>query len=84
MTKIAIIGSGLIGRAWATVFATHGFDVALHDQTVEIAETAHGHIKKNLDDLDRHGLIKDKKQALAHIPCAGKWSRDIGRQTRFV
>lgn len=70
MTKIAIIGSGLIGRAWATVFATHGFEVALHDQTVEIAEKAHGHIKKNLDDLDRHGLIKDKKQALAHIRVA--------------
>ena len=70
MAKIAIIGSGLIGRAWATVFATHGFDVALHDRTVEIAETAHGHIKKNLDDLARHGLIADKKQALARITVA--------------
>ena len=70
MAKFAIIGSGLIGRAWATVFATHGFDVALHDRTVEIAETAHGHIKKNLDDLARHGLIADKKQALARITVA--------------
>ena len=70
VTKIAIIGSGLIGRAWATVFATHGFEVALHDQTVEIAQTAHGHIRKNLDDLARHGLIKDKKQAYARIRVA--------------
>jgi L-gulonate 3-dehydrogenase len=70
VTKIAIIGSGLIGRAWATVFATHGFDVALHDQTVEIAETARQYIRKNLDDLARHGLVVDKKQAFARITVA--------------
>ena len=32
MTKIAIIGSGFIGRAWAITFARAGFDVALADK----------------------------------------------------
>ena len=36
MTKMAIVGAGLIGRAWATVFSSHGFEVALHDQTADI------------------------------------------------
>ncbi|WP_431197449.1 3-hydroxyacyl-CoA dehydrogenase NAD-binding domain-containing protein, partial [Streptococcus pneumoniae] len=29
MPKVAIVGSGLIGRAWATVFASHGWTTAL-------------------------------------------------------
>ena len=32
MTNVAIIGAGLIGRAWAIVFARAGFDVTLWDQ----------------------------------------------------
>ncbi|HSU06679.1 MAG TPA: 3-hydroxyacyl-CoA dehydrogenase NAD-binding domain-containing protein, partial [Acetobacteraceae bacterium] len=28
MTQIAVIGAGLIGRAWTIVFARAGFDVA--------------------------------------------------------
>lgn len=48
MTKIAIVGSGLIGRAWATVFASHGFTVALHDVKPEAAKAARTHIGKNL------------------------------------
>ena len=29
--KIAIIGTGLVGRAWSTVFARAGFRVVLYD-----------------------------------------------------
>ena len=29
MPRVAIIGSGLIGRAWAMVFARAGWDAAL-------------------------------------------------------
>ena len=31
MTQVAIVGAGLIGRAWTIVFARAGFDVALWD-----------------------------------------------------
>ena len=32
MTNVAVIGAGLIGRAWSIVFARAGFSVALWDQ----------------------------------------------------
>ena len=31
MTQVAVVGAGLIGRAWSIVFARAGFDVALWD-----------------------------------------------------
>jgi len=70
MTKIAIVGSGLIGRAWATVFASHGFDVALHDVAPGAAEAARAHIATNLEELAGHGLVDDPKGSLARIRVA--------------
>jgi L-gulonate 3-dehydrogenase len=70
MTKIAIVGSGLIGRAWATIFASHGFDVALHDVKQEVAKAALAHIGRNLRELAGHGLVDDPKGALARISIA--------------
>ena len=70
MSRIAIVGSGLIGRAWATVFASHGFDVAMQDVKQEAAEVARAHIGKNLRELASHGLVEDPKGALARIRVA--------------
>lgn len=70
MTKIAIVGSGLIGRAWATVFASHGFEVALYDLKHEAAQAARAHIGTNLEELAGHGLVDDPKGALARIRVA--------------
>jgi L-gulonate 3-dehydrogenase len=70
MTKIAIVGSGLIGRAWATVFASHGFMVALHDVKPEAAKSARAHIGKNLRELAGHGLVDDPAGSLARIRVA--------------
>lgn len=70
MSKIAIVGSGLIGRAWATVFASHGFDVALHDVKSEAAKAARAHIGRNLRELAGHGLVDDPKASLARITVA--------------
>lgn len=70
MPKIAIVGSGLIGRAWATVFSSHGFDVALYDVKPEAAKAARAHIGRNLRELQGHGLVDDPKAALARIRVA--------------
>lgn len=70
MTRIAIVGSGLIGRAWATVFASHGFDVAMHDAKPEAAKASRDHIATNLRELKSHGLVDDPKAALARIRIA--------------
>jgi 3-hydroxyacyl-CoA dehydrogenase len=58
MKKIAIVGSGLIGRAWATVFAGHGFDVALYDPSPAAAEAARAHVALNLAELSSLGIIE--------------------------
>jgi 3-hydroxyacyl-CoA dehydrogenase len=39
--SVAVIGSGLIGRSWATVIAAAGCEVALYDAVPSAAETAH-------------------------------------------
>ncbi|HEY5798315.1 MAG TPA: 3-hydroxyacyl-CoA dehydrogenase [Bosea sp. (in: a-proteobacteria)] len=70
MTNIAIVGSGLIGRAWATVFASHGFAVALHDVAAGAAEAARSHIGTNIEELAGHGLVADPKGSLARIRVA--------------
>ncbi len=70
MTKIAIIGSGLIGRAWATIFASHGFEVAIHDPIPGVAEAARAHIGRNLRELAGHGLVDDPATALKRIRLA--------------
>ncbi len=70
MTKIAIIGSGLIGRAWATIFASHGFEVAMHDPVPGVAKAARAHIGRNLRELAEHGLVDDPAAALKRIRLA--------------
>lgn len=70
MTKIAIIGSGLIGRAWATIFASHGFEVAMHDPVPGVAKAARAHIGRNLRELAGHGLVDDPAAALKRIRLA--------------
>ncbi|MCZ8185962.1 MAG: 3-hydroxyacyl-CoA dehydrogenase [Beijerinckiaceae bacterium] len=68
--KIAIVGSGLIGRAWATVFAGNGFDVALYDVVPGVATKARAHIGRNLRELAGFGLVEDPKAAIARIRVA--------------
>jgi 3-hydroxyacyl-CoA dehydrogenase len=70
MTRIAIVGSGLIGRSWATVFAGHGFDVALFDPAPGVAAAARKHIGRNLQELAGHGLVADPAASLARIRVA--------------
>ncbi len=67
MQNIALIGAGLIGRAWAMVFARAGKNVAICDATPAILDRAMGLIREGLDDLARHGLAADPKAALARI-----------------
>lgn len=70
MAKIAIVGSGLIGRAWAGIFASHGFDVALYDVKTDAAEAAKAHIATNLEEQASFGLVKDPKGSAARLSVA--------------
>jgi L-gulonate 3-dehydrogenase len=65
--RIAIIGAGLIGRAWSMVFARAGRAVALYDVDRSVLPAALATIKGNLADLAANGLIDDPEAALARI-----------------
>jgi L-gulonate 3-dehydrogenase len=56
---VGIIGSGLIGRAWAIVFARGGCNVRLADASKPQAEQALGIIRTGLDDLNGAGLLTE-------------------------
>ncbi|MGP1614559.1 MAG: 3-hydroxyacyl-CoA dehydrogenase [Pollutimonas bauzanensis] len=64
MEKIAIIGAGLIGCAWASVFARAGHPVALHDVDAQALASAGGAIETNLAALYEAGLISETPQAV--------------------
>lgn len=70
--RIAIVGAGFIGRAWAIVFARAGCRVAVYDDSPAALAGCQVLLAENLRDLDRHGLLGDSPEAvLARIvPCA--------------
>lgn len=57
MTRVAIIGSGFIGRAWTITFARAGYSVALWDQDKDAPQKAIDFIRAVLPDLDANGLL---------------------------
>lgn len=57
MTKVAIIGSGFIGRAWAITYARAGFDVALYDADRNALPAARDYIAGLLPDLAEYDLL---------------------------
>lgn len=64
MEKIAIVGAGLIGCAWASVFARAGYPVVLHDADAKALAAAPGSIEANLRALHEIGLITETPQAI--------------------
>jgi L-gulonate 3-dehydrogenase len=67
MPAVAIIGSGLIGRAWANVFARAGWKVRLWDPEPLVREKAVGLVADSLQELARHGLVQDPGAAAARV-----------------
>jgi 3-hydroxyacyl-CoA dehydrogenase len=63
MTKIAVIGTGLIGRSWAIVFARAGFSVSLWDAHPQAVTAALEFIARRLPELAAHGLLQDRTEA---------------------
>lgn len=64
MEKIAVIGAGLIGSAWATVFARAGYSVVLHDVNPEVMTSALVAINANLAKLYVAGLITEQPETV--------------------
>ncbi|MCB8888136.1 3-hydroxyacyl-CoA dehydrogenase [Vreelandella malpeensis] len=65
--KIAVVGAGLIGRAWAIVFARAGLEVRLFDIDIQQLDQVRGLIDESLDDLKSAGLIEAPSQVASRI-----------------
>jgi len=64
---VAVVGAGLIGRAWAIVFARGGVAVRLHDTDATALDAAGARIDAALDDLHRFGLLDHPATVRARI-----------------
>ncbi len=81
--NVAIVGVGLIGRAWATIFARAGWNVRLTDPHEPTLQAAPALIHDELRALQRHGLAKDIDAAMARISVADSLA-DALRDVTFV
>jgi 3-hydroxyacyl-CoA dehydrogenase len=68
--NVAIVGAGLIGRAWAAIFARAGWNVRLTDPHLPTLKTAPDLIRDELCALARHGLAEDPDAAIARVSVA--------------
>ena len=71
MPTVGIVGVGLIGRAWANVFARAGWDVRLWDPDATALGNARALIAAALEDVARHGLANDPAAAARRLRVAG-------------
>lgn len=79
MTRIAIVGTGFVGRAWAITFARAGHQVVLWDQDSAAPEKAIAFIRAALPELAANGLLGDRtsEAVLAGISVAASLDRAL-------
>jgi 3-hydroxyacyl-CoA dehydrogenase len=80
---VAIVGVGLVGRAWAAIFARAGWNVRLTDPHAPTLAAAPGLIHDELHALARHGLAADPDGAAARISVASS-VEDAVKDAEFV
>lgn len=67
MSKAAIIGSGLIGRAWALVFARAGWQVAMTDTSDSLLATLPQQLLDDCLVLEQNGLCGPAGEVVSNI-----------------
>jgi L-gulonate 3-dehydrogenase len=67
MSVVAIIGAGLIGRAWALVFARAGWQVQIYDVQPDLLKNLPAKLQAESEILSRHQLAEDSAALLASI-----------------
>lgn len=68
--RVAIVGTGLIGRGWAAAFARAGWEVRLWDRQPGAAATAAVEVGKALRDMAEAGLLSDPERLAANVRVA--------------
>ncbi|XP_040844290.1 lambda-crystallin homolog [Ochotona curzoniae] len=62
-SEVLIVGSGLIGRSWAMLFASGGFKVKLYDIEQQQITNALENIRKEMKALEQAGSLKGSLSA---------------------
>jgi 3-hydroxyacyl-CoA dehydrogenase len=78
MRKVGLVGVGLIGRAWANVFARAGWQVRVWDADRAVAAGAPELIGRSLHDVARHGLAEDAAAAAKRVTTAASLAEAVG------
>ncbi|SEE49133.1 3-hydroxyacyl-CoA dehydrogenase [Rhizobiales bacterium GAS188] len=63
MARVAIIGTGFVGRAWAISYARAGHDVVLWDEVAEAPRQALGFMRMAVPELAQNGLLGEQTAA---------------------
>jgi L-gulonate 3-dehydrogenase len=76
--KVGIVGSGMIGRSWAIVFARAGHLTRIWDESSSALHDALQVIRVQLGELQQVGLIDDAEAAWQHVQAAGNLEETVG------
>jgi 3-hydroxyacyl-CoA dehydrogenase len=82
--RIAIVGTGLIGRAWAIVFARAGHPVVVYDNDAGALAASLHLVDTALEDLARFGLLDEPAAAVRARIAAAATLGDALQDTRYV
>ena len=77
MDKIAIVGAGLVGRAWAIVFARAGYPVMLYDSNAETVTKSLETVESSLQDLQEFGLISETPSVIRSRMTSAKSLKEV-------
>jgi len=58
LSKIALVGLGVVGRAWAVSFARAGHEISIWDERAEAIDDALAFVNKILPELDANDLLR--------------------------
>jgi len=62
--KVGIVGSGLIGKSWAMIFASVGYEVVLYDVVKEQVTKAIKDIRSELVEFEKAGTLRGSINAV--------------------
>jgi L-gulonate 3-dehydrogenase len=75
--KVAVIGTGLIGRGWAAAFAKAGWRVSLWDQSETAARDARLAVRRALEDMENAGLTHGAETNNQNVTVAANLSEAL-------
>jgi len=61
--KVGVVGSGLVGKSWAMIFASQGYQVVLYDIEESQVKRAMNGIANDLQDFEKEGILRGNLSA---------------------